>query len=850
MTTLELKAPLSGLLMPIEEVPDPVFATKLLGDGVALDPTSNALLAPCEGHVIELHDAHHALTIATPDGVEILLHIGLDTVSLGGEGFLPHVHKGDFVLTGQVLIEFNPDYVAQYAPSLLTMIVVANSEAVADFGKAHGEATAGRTVIMNLDLNGHAPEVESSALSTLTLSSLPVTIRNEQGLHARPAAVLAGLAHKFSSQIYLRKGDRSADARSIVGMMKLNVGCNDAVILEAAGADAQEAINTLVTAVENGLGEEGAEAIPVPASVAQEAINAPAPRLRFGAANMILGAAASPGLAVGNVYQFRHREIEVDEGGSGDPQAERAALDKAISQSALELEALQAHLLGEGKPAKAAIFAAHQEMLRDPVLLNRAQESIDKGYSAAYGWLVATNTQAGRLEETGNELLAARAADLRETGRRVLAHLTGAHGVEMVALPPNTILIAEDLTLADVANLDRDRVAGFATVLGGATSQVAILARSLDIPAIAGIEARALDLPNGTPLILDATRARIQLNPKPEEIAYMVGMLRKRRQKRKADLETAPNPALTKDGRCLEILAAISGEPEAEQAVMLGAEGVGLLRTEFLFRNRRSAPNEEEQAQLYAAIAGVMGRKKPTIIRTLNIDGDEPLPYLPVAWQKNAFYGERGIRIGLAHPFLLRTQIRAILRASQAGGKIQILLPMIATLDEWRIARAIIEEEAHDLGVKPVPVGIMAGVPAVAVMAEQFAREVDFFSISSNDLAQYTLAMDREHPKLAPQVDGLNPAVLRLIAQTLEGAEKHGRWVGVCGGLTGDPQAVPILLGLGVKALSPAIAAIPTIKALVRALTYSEARQTAAQALTLESAAEVRALYPLEDYEL
>ena len=850
MTKLELKAPLSGLLMPIEQVPDPVFAAKLLGDGIALDPVSNALLAPCEGHVIHIHDAHHSLTIATPDGVEILLHIGLDTVSLGGEGFLPHVQKGDFVLTGQMLIEFNPDYVAQYAPSLLTLIVITNSETVAGFGKASGEATAGQTVIMNLDLNGQMPQVKGTPVSGLSISSPPISFPNRLGLHARPAAVLAELARKFNARVRLCKGDLAADARSVVGIMNLNVEFSDPVSLVAVGPDAQEAIDALAPALENGLGESGGQAVLVPASVAQTAINAPAPRRRSAEANVILGAAASPGLAVGNVYQFRRREIVVDEAAVGDAVAERATLDRAIGRAELDLQALQVSLRRESKPGKAAVYAAHQEMLHDPALLDMAQEVIEDGFSAAYAWQTAIAAQSSRLEGLNSDLLAARAGDLRDAGRRVFAHLPGVHEEEPPDLPANTILIAEELTFSDVAALNRDRVAGFATTLGGAASHAAILARALDLPAIAGIEARALDLPNGTPLILDATRARLQLNPKPEEIAYMVGMLRKRRQKRKADLEAAHYPAVTEDGRRLEITADIGSEEAAEAAVLLGAEGVGMLRTEFLFLDRFSAPREDEQAQVYAAVAGVMGRKKPTIIRTLNTGGDQPLPYLPVPRQQNPLYGERGIRIGLDHPYLLRTQIRAILRASRAGGNIHILLPMVATLDDWRMARAVIEEEAANLGVNPVPVGIMAAIPAVAMMAEQFAREVDFFSISSSDLAQYTLAMDRDHPRFAPQVDGLNPAVLRLIAQTIEGAEKYGRWVSVTGGMAADPQAAPILMGLGVHRLSMAAPAIPMIKALVRALSFAEAQQTAQQALTLESAAEVRALYPLEDYEL
>jgi phosphocarrier protein FPr len=270
---------------------------------------------------------------------------------------------------------------------------------------------------------------------------------------------------------------------------------------------------------------------------------------------------------------------------------------------------------------------------------------------------------------------------------------------------------------------------------------------------------------------------------------------------------------------------------------------VGLLRSEFLFLGRTSAPSENEQTETYAAIAKALGPERPLIIRTLDVGGDKPLPYLPIPDEENPFLGERGVRVGLNRPEILRTQLRAILRAAEHG-KLLVMFPMIATLDEWRAAKAMYEEERERLGVDAIPVGIMVEIPAAAVMAEQFAREADFFSIGTNDLTQYTLAMDRGHPKLAPQVDALNPAVLQLIAHTVEGAHKHGKFVGVCGGVASDTQAAPILLGLGVDELSISVPTIPTIKALIRELDMNDCRELAQKALAADTAAEVRALVP------
>ncbi|MEI2781306.1 MAG: phosphoenolpyruvate--protein phosphotransferase [Candidatus Competibacter sp.] len=439
-------------------------------------------------------------------------------------------------------------------------------------------------------------------------------------------------------------------------------------------------------------------------------------------------------------------------------------------------------------------------------------------------------------------MLAARANDLRDVGRRVLTLLTGAEP-ERQEPPVNAILVAEELTPSDTASLDRNRVRGFCTTLGGATSHVAILARSLDIPAVAGIEPRALELPNGAPVILDGGKGTLRLNPTPEEITRIRQTQERLATRRQAEMTVAHEPAITLDGHRMEVVGNIGGLAEAEQVPGLGGEGVGLLRSEFLFLERSTAPNEDEQFETYKAIVEALGPDRPLIIRTLDVGGDKPLIYLPIPKEENPFLGERGLRIGLDRPEILRTQLRAILRAA-AFGKVRVMFPMVGLLSELRDAKAMLEEERQRLGVKPIETGIMVEIPAAAIMAAQFAREADFFSIGTNDLTQYTLAMDRGHPKLAPKVDGLNPSVLRLIAWTVEAAHKQGKWVGVCGGIASDPQAVPLLIGLGVDELSVSLPTIPGIKAQIRTLWLHECQELARRALTLETAAEVRAYCP------
>ena len=838
---LTLTAPLSGLLLPIERVPDPVFAQKMVGDGISIDPLDQCLRAPCNGRIMQLHPAGHAVTIATPQGIEVLMHIGLDTVSLKGAGFTPRVKVGDTVKVGEALIEFDADFIATHAKSLLTQIVITNSEQVAVFTPRSGSVIAERDVILELTLVDGATE-SGAEKSTKTATSEAILIPNPTGLHARPAAVLANLAKKFKAEIRLQKGDDQANAKSVVAIMGLEVGCGDKVVLIAKGEDADSAISTLTPLLWEGLGDEGYAPAPAPASFVVSAGAAPAPKPRSDDPNLLIGVAASPGLAVGEVFQVRHTELQVTEAAEGDPQQERARLDEAIGQARSQLEALQARLHGERAADKAAIFAAHQELLDDPDLLDIAYSALAKGKSAAFAWQRAFSTHADRLASLRNELLAARANDLRDVGRRVLTLLTGAEP-ERQEPPVNAILVAEELTPSDTASLDRNRVRGFCTTLGGATSHVAILARSLDIPAVAGIEPRTLELPNGTPVILDGGKGILRLNPTPEEVARIRQTQEQWADRRQIDLAAAHQPAITLDGQRVEVVGNIGGLADAEQIPALGGEGVGLLRSEFLFMERSTAPSEDEQFEAYKAIAEALGPERPLIIRTLDVGGDKPLSYLPIPKEDNPFLGERGLRVGLDRPEMLRTQLRAILRAA-AFGKVLIMFPMVALLSELRDAKAMLKEEQQQLNVAPIPVGIMVEIPVAAVMAAQFAREADFFSIGTNDLTQYTLAMDRGHPKLAPKVDGLNPGVLRLIAWTVQAAHAEGKWVGVCGGIASDPQAVPLLIGMGVDELSASLPTIPGIKAQIRNLRLSECQALAQRALTLETGAEVRALCP------
>lgn len=833
-----LQAPLSGPIVPLAAVPDPTFAQKMVGDGIAIDPTTETLLAPCKGVVTQLHSASHALTITTPEGVEVLMHIGLDTVLLKGRGFTPKIRQGANVEPGDPLIDFDASFLAHNAVSLLTMIIISNGDRVRSHSPGSGIAVAGKTPVLELLLSSDAAERETGkSKESETMISDPIVILNPAGLHARPAAVLANNAKQFAADLRLCKDGREANAKSVVSVMSLEVKQHDRVTLAAKGTDAAEALEVLAPLISAGLGES-LHAIPAkPAPASAQA----APRPKSENPAILLGVPASPGLVTGQVFQMRHAAIAVTELGQG-AEAENKLLLQSLREAQNELEKLQNAMRQRADTDKAAIFAAHQELLEDPELLEEARNLIKEGKSAAFAWQESFTKQAAALASLNSELLAGRANDIRDVGRRVLLRLTDAKDASQASdTPSNAILIAEDLTPSDTANLDKSKVVGFCTTGGSATSHASILARSMSLPAVAAIEEKALDLPNGTLVVLDGGKGELRLAPSDEEVARIRAMQEEAAAIRRVELAEAERPAATTDGCRIKVVANIGGVADAAEVPALGGEGVGLLRSEFLFLQRADAPTEEEQAAVYTTIAKTLGLERDLVVRTLDVGGDKPLAYLPMPPEINPFLGIRGIRLNILGTALFRSQVRSILCAAPFT-RLHVMFPMVSTVEELRDAKAIVKQEQEALGASvSVQVGIMVEVPSAAILAEGLAREVDFFSIGTNDLTQYVLAIDRGHPRLAKQADALHPAVLRLIAQTIRGAHKYGKWVGVCGGLASDLPAIPVLLGLGVDELSVSVSAIPAVKAAVRRQNMKACRELADDVLDMLTASEVRA---------
>jgi phosphocarrier protein FPr len=660
-------------------------------------------------------------------------------------------------------------------------------------------------------------------------SAVEVTIQGKLGLHARPATVFADIAKQFEADVHVRSGEKVGNGKSLGSLLKLGVKGGGLIRIMAQGPDAEAVLQALKDAVEQGLDDEEEEqSVTVAHGWAPAYVGETVP-----------GVSASPGLAIGPIRYYTHRKIVV-EVTAKDAVLEEKLLHDAMLGALAELDQLYQEVKERSGVSKASIFKAHAEFLGDPDLMNAAVEYIKKGHSAGWAWQQSIQEEVDSLEKLEDPLLSGRATDLRDVGMRVLKQLGGVVDDQPFVPEEPVILIAEDLTPSDTAKLDPAYILGFCTAGGGPTSHSAIIARSLGIPAVVGAGPALLHQTEGALAILDGDGGNLHLEPSENDVESARQAQQKLQELRKAEYQTRYEPAMTTDGHRIEVVANIGHTAEAEQAVNAGGEGVGLLRSEFLFLDRPAAPSEAEQFTAYKEMATSLNGL-PLIIRTLDIGGDKNVAYLNLPPEDNSFLGVRGIRLCLARPKLFKPQLRAIFRASQHG-PIKIMFPMISTLEDLRAAREIAEQVREEVGAPPVEIGIMIEVPSAVMMAEELAQEADFFSIGTNDLTQYTLAMDRLHPVLAKQADGLHPAVLRMIHQAVKAATAAGKWVGVCGGIAGDPKGAVILVGLGVTELSVSIPSIAAVKAKLRSIALEDAQAIAERALACRTAEEVRSL--------
>jgi phosphoenolpyruvate-protein phosphotransferase/dihydroxyacetone kinase phosphotransfer subunit len=674
---------------------------------------------------------------------------------------------------------------------------------------------------------------------------IALVVRNRLGLHARPAARLVSTAGRFTAEVTLLKDGRRANAKSINQVATLGVRHGDTITVSAGGPDATAALAALQALADDNFGdreeergsggaeEQGGETRATDLLTTDPLTTA-----------QLKGIPASPGVAIGPAALYRPRPPEVVARAIDDAAGEWRRLRAAVDTARDEIDALHRRAVAQVGADEAAIFEAHLLFLQDPLLVEATRDRIySEKINAEAAWQRETAAMAATYREMADDYMRARAADVEDVAQRVLRGLMGVAPPSLDFAAP-AILIAADLTPSDTARLDRERVLAVCTELGGATAHSAILARALGIPAVVGLGHAVWQVAEGQHVAVDGNAGALWLQPDEAQVASLTAQREAWLETQRRDKAAGQGAAATPDGRRVEIAANVGSPNDVAPALEFGAEGVGLFRTEFLFMDRAAAPSEEEQFEAYRRAARAAGGR-PLIIRTLDVGGDKPLPYLDLGEEANPFLGWRAIRFCLERPDVFMPQLRAILRASAAEDgprNVKLMLPMIGAPAEVHAARAMLATAQAELRAAGVPydegmeVGIMIEVPSAVAVADQLARLVDFFSIGTNDLTQYVMAADRGNARVAELASAFQPAVLRMVRDAATAAHDAGIWIGMCGELAGNPLAAPVLVGLGLDELSMSAPSIPAVKAAVRRFSLADAQRIAAAALALDSA--------------
>lgn len=703
----------------------------------------------------------------------------------------------------------------------------------ASVGSSAEQVMAEAQSALTVKIQQIAPETvvdEETAVTVIDGETLELVVPNRLGLHARPAARFVSTASQFEAEMQVTLGEKTANAKSINQVATLGVRQNHTIVVTARGEDAVAALAAIQALADDNFGDVDAEIAWEKVAEVETAVPA---------TGKWSGIPASPGIAIGPVFQYRPRLPNVVTRQIKNKKMQWEKLETAVSKSRAEIKTVHTQAVVQIGAAEAAIFEAHQLFLTDPDLIDAAKQIIyTKSINAEAAWLQTINATAAQYRQMDDPYMQARAADILDVGQRVLSHMMKVERPSLDLKTPS-ILVAADLTPSDTAKLNAKTILGICVEVGGATSHSAILARALGIPAIVGMGAQLATLQDGQNIGLDGEAGRIWVNPTKTELETLAERRIEWLTAQKKAKKEAKKTAVTTDKKHIEVVANIGSPHDISMALDYGAEGVGLFRTEFLFMGRDTAPTEEEQYQAYQQAAEALG-DDPLIIRTLDVGGDKPLPYLDQGQEDNPFLGWRGIRFCLDHPELFKPQIRAILRAGH-GHNIKMMFPMVSTLSELKAANKLVNAIKKELRTekmeydKKMQVGIMIEVPSAVAIADQLAKEADFFSIGTNDLTQYTMAADRGNANVAELANALQPAVLRLIRQTVEAAHHADIWVGVCGELAGNALVTAVLVGLGVDELSMSAPAIPAVKEQIRSFSIREAQRTAKTALSKDS---------------
>ena len=694
-------SPGSGWVGPLSEAPDPVFAEKMMGDGVLLDPTSGVLCAPCDGVVVAIARTNHAVTVKANNGAEILMHIGIDTVALKGIGFTVVVEVGQSVKAGQFLVSYDLNDLAHQAKSVVTPIIISNSDAFEVVNRKTGYVVKG-DVIFELCAKGDVLTASDVLTNTETIGGeifeKAVVLPLEHGLHARPAARLATALKTYQSTIHITHGVKNADAKSTVALMGLGTKLGDEVLVKASGSDARKAVDTAITQILSGLGEKPVAIASAGQKNASAIINVSGDQpqsfgiIALDGSAVLSGVTGAPGLSMGKVIHWKKTSFNYAEQ-SSDPKSELSALSSAITAVHAKLtEATKA-----GDASEQEILGAHIALLYDPALLTEAKRIIQSGKSASYSWHKSIERNIAILKSLDDERMAERADDLFDLELQVLGVLAGDDFEESIKISEGDIIIAEELLPSQFITLASQKIGGICLVNGGPTSHVSILAADKGVPTLVAMGAGILTIPDGTHVIMNADKGRLDVAPSKKKIAEIKTVIKNRRKNQKLARNNVHVDCATNDGVRIEVFANLGADGEATRAVEFGAEGCGLLRSEFLFLGRSKPPSEDEQLEKYQNIVDALDGR-PIVIRTMDIGGDKPVPFVNIPAEENPALGLRGIRISLRWEDLFLAQLRAILRV-KSKGDVHIMLPMVVDVDEFQQARTLLHKACEQLSI-------------------------------------------------------------------------------------------------------------------------------------------------------
>jgi len=718
------------------------------------------------------------------------------------------------------------------------------TEVVMDETLAEKLATTADKADILTALNGEE-QAEAEQLEDYGVSA-EAKVVDAQGMHARPASLISEQAAKFSgTDIRIRNDQRTATARSMASLLTMGASQGDALVISAEGPEAEQAVQVLADMINAGLDNDDAQE-----NAAYQPLTVLTALPEVQCRRTLRGSAASPGITLAPAFKLQTEKIRYEEQGR-DPKQEAELFSTALSEAARQLDDLQADLQHKA-PNEAAILHAQRQLLQDELILTDSEKYIVNGKTAAWSFHQAVEKQVESLKKVDNERLRARIADLIDVRDRVLALMVPA--ASAVAYPQTDfMLLAKDLTPSQTAGLHGLKVRGICTELGGPNSHMAILARALGIPAVVGLgEGELAGIDDGELIIVDPQASSVYVDPDDATRKNGLKWIEQWEQIRKAEDSQKHKAAETLDGHHVDVVCNIATPEDAKLVLENGGEGVGLLRTEFLFESSEAEPTVAEQCDSIKAIIAELGDRQ-LIVRTTDIGGDKPVSWMHIPHEDNPFLGMRGIRLSFKYEEMFRRQLEAIYRAAlwqqEASGStgLHIMFPMIGRMSEWNKAREIAESVREKVGAPRLPLGIMVEVPSAVMIADHLAKEVDFFSIGSNDLTQYALAIDRLHPDLCCEADSYHPALLKMIEMTVKAARAHGKWVGVCGNAAASPNLAVLLVGLGVTELSVSPANVAAVKNIIRAVNYKKLQEKANKALQMESSEAIRDLYKIND---